>query len=107
MLCLVSGKITDSRNVMFNEEASWNFDSESVSSNIKLSPTDEVFSQEPATVLIPGNSSSSSQASSSLSTPQSSTSAPSSGHCLTPKEAAAVILQQALPVRLHQRNSVR
>ena len=39
----MSGKIMISRNVMLNEDASWNFDSGKVNLNIKLSPTDEIF----------------------------------------------------------------
>jgi len=81
----LSGKIVISRNVMFNEDASWNFDSENVSSNIKLPPTDEAFQQEPATVSVPGNTSSSSPTSSSRATHQSRTSAPASDHNLTPQ----------------------
>ena len=48
---------------MFNEDSSGNFDSENVSSNIKLSPTEGAFQQESAAVSVPGNTSRSSPAS--------------------------------------------
>jgi len=42
----VSGKITVNRNVVFNEDASWNFNSTNESSNIKLLPSDDIIDQE-------------------------------------------------------------
>lgn len=59
----ISGKVIISRNVVFNEDVSWNFNSGNMISNIQLLPTDE----EPA--VDSGNSPNSSLVSSSVSSP--------------------------------------
>lgn len=42
----VSGKIMVNRNVVFNEDASWNFNSGNKSSNIQLFPSDVIIDQK-------------------------------------------------------------